>query len=367
MTTGLEEVVVAETRLSGIDGQHGRLLIGGLAVAELADSKTFAEVCALLWGRKDVPRLDAELRDGRQRAFERLADWAGALALPDAMDAIRGCVAQLPSDTSAAGLTAAIAVATAAWSRRARGLSPLAPDLSASHAADYLRMIRGEPAGDAEARALETYWATVVDHGLNASTFAARVVASTQSDRVSAIVAAIGALKGRLHGGAPGPVLDMFDAIEREGDAEAWLRRHLAAGHRIMGMGHRVYRVRDPRAAVLEAALERLRQDGAPTGRLALARQVEQVAERLLAQHKPGRRLRANVEFYTATLLEALGLPRELFTPTFAASRVVGWCAHVAEQQRSGRLLRPRARYVGPAAGLVSPYSPSQQRSPVDP
>jgi citrate synthase len=186
---------------------------------------------------------------------------------------------------------------------------------------------------------------------MNASTFTARVVASTGSDLVSSIVAAIGALKGPLHGGAPGPVLDMLDAIGEPPRAEAWLEGELAAGRRLMGMGHRIYRVRDPRAAVLERALERLETSGVRTSRLSLARAVERAAEGVLAKRHPDRALKANVEFYTAVLLDAVGLPRTLFSPTFAVGRAAGWCAHVAEQRAHGRLIRPASRYVGRMPG----------------
>jgi citrate synthase len=177
------------------------------------------------------------------------------------------------------------------------------------------------------------------------------VVASTGSDLVSAIVAGIGALKGPLHGGAPGPVLDMLDAVGDQGHARAWLEAEIAAGRRIMGMGHRIYRVRDPRAAALEHATSVLEASGVAADRLTIARAVEREAERLLAERHPERRLRAHVEFYTAVLLDAAGIPRTLFSPMFAASRVVGWCAHVDEQRRVGRLIRPASVYVGPAAG----------------
>ena len=206
-------------------------------------------------------------------------------------------------------------------------------------------MLSGRDPEPARVHALDAYLCTVSDHGMNASTFAARVVASTGSDLVSAIVAAIGALKGPLHGGAPGPVLDMLDAIGEPARAEAWLRAELEAGRRIMGMGHRVYRVRDPRAAALEAAYARLRGD---EHRRALAHAVEACATELLRARHPDRPLPANVEFWTALLLEAIDIPRELFTAVFAASRVAGWCAHVQEQRREGRHLRPRSRYVGP-------------------
>ena len=189
----------------------------------------------------------------------------------------------------------------------------------------------------------------VADHGMNASTFTARIVASTDSDPVSAVVAALGAFKGPFHGGAPGPVLDMLDAVGSAMRAEAWIAAELDAGRRIMGMGHRVYRVRDPRARVFEAALERLRQSAAlEHDRLPLARALEKAAEAALARRYPERHLAANVEFYTAVLLDAIGLPRELFSATFATSRVAGWLAHFDEQRATGRLIRPRSRYVGP-------------------
>jgi citrate synthase len=200
----------------------------------------------------------------------------------------------------------------------------------------------------ARARALDAYLVTVAEHGMNASTFTARVVASTGSDLVSAVVAALGALKGPLHGGAPGPVLDMLDAIGRPERAEAWLEAELAAGRRIMGLGHRVYRVRDPRAAVLEEAAARLEAAGVGSRYLRLARAVERAAVGVLARRHPGRRLETNVEFYTAVLLDAVGLPRALFTPVFAAGRVAGWLAHAAEQLAEARLIRPEQRYVGP-------------------
>jgi citrate synthase len=209
-------------------------------------------------------------------------------------------------------------------------------------------MALGTDPSPGRARALDAYLVTVSDHGMNASTFAARVVASTASDMVSAVVAAVGALKGPLHGGAPGPVLDMLDAIGTSERAGAWIEGELAAGRRIMGMGHRVYRVRDPRAAVFERQIERLAQSEA-SERLALARAVERAAEDALRARHPERPLRANVEFFTAVLLEALGLPRVAFSPTFAVGRVAGWCAHFLEQRENGRLIRPASRYVGPA------------------
>ncbi|MDQ3230356.1 MAG: citrate synthase, partial [Pseudobdellovibrionaceae bacterium] len=245
-------------------------------------------------------------------------------------------------------LCAATAVACAIWSCRHQGRQALPPDPSATQGEDFLRMVLGHQPDAASVRALETYWITVMDHGMNASTFTARVVASTGSDLVSAVVAGIGALKGPLHGGAPGPVLDMLAAVGHPDHARAWLEAELQAGRRIMGMGHRIYRVRDPRAAVLETAIDRLEKSGVRSPRLTLARAVEQAAAELLQQRYPDRPLKANVEFYTAVLLDAIGLSSPLFSACFAIGRVAGWCAHVDEQRKFGRLVRPQSSYVGP-------------------
>lgn len=353
---GLDGVVVADTRLSEVDRERGRLIIAGHDVESLVGRVSFEEVVALL-ERGSLPdelereRVRASLAEARLLAFEKLPSLGDALARPDGMDALRASLAHLGEAEgfgAARRLVGAMAVFAAAWARARLGLAPIAPDASLAHAADYLRMIRGEPAGEARAAALDAYLATVSDHGMNASTFAARVVISTGSDAVSAVVAALGALKGPLHGGAPGPVLDMLDAIGRPEDAEAWIEGELLAGRRIMGMGHRIYRVRDPRAAVLERATSRLELAGVRTGRLELARAVERAAEGILRRRHPDRPLRANVEFYTAVLLDAVGLDRSAFTPTFAVGRVAGWCAHLDEQRRTGRLIRPASRYIGP-------------------
>lgn len=353
---GLAELVVADTALSHVDGEGGRLVLAGHELEALAGRRRFAEVCALLWqGRlpDDARAMQRALGEGRVWAWERLE--RSALSAQDGMDALRAGLAHFAEEgqsavETGARLAGAVAVVSTAWARVRKGLEPIAPDASRDHAADLLRMMRGEAPDPGRADALDSYLVTVVEHGMNASTFAARVVASTGSDAVSAIVAAIGALKGPLHGGAPGPVLDMLDAVGTAENAERWIRAELAAGRRIMGMGHRVYRVRDPRAAVLEAAIERLENAGATGERLALARTVEKTAERILAERHPSRPLRANVEFYTAVLLEAIGLDRAQFSPTFACGRVAGWWAHVLEQRATGRLIRPKSRYVGPAA-----------------
>jgi citrate synthase len=356
--SGLDGIVVAETALSDVDGEHGRLTIRGYPVEELVERATFEDVCGLMWdgtwpSTDRRSEIATALSEARASAFAMLPDLGTALESPDSMEALRTAVGHLRAGDPAVDrlrLTGAIAVFATAWARGQRSLRPVPPRLTHSHAADILQMLSADAPEPGRVAGLNAYLCCVVDHGMNASTFTARVVASTGSDLVSAIVAAIGALKGPLHGGAPGPVLDMLDAIGQPDRARGWLEQEVAAGRRIMGMGHRIYRVRDPRAAALEHATSALERTGIAADRLAIARAVEHVAEQLLAERHPERALRANVEFYTAVLLDAVGIPRTLFSPMFAASRVVGWCAHVAEQRAVGRLIRPGSTYVGPAA-----------------
>ncbi|MBX2800345.1 MAG: citrate synthase [Myxococcales bacterium] len=352
---GLEGVVAAETEMSMVDGQTGQLVIRGWPVAKLAAVGQLEAAMALLWDSA-VPTLANGAVHRQRLGAARVAAWPWVqrvlplLPTTDAMAALRSGASLVQSEDPHA-LVASLAALCAAWDRRRRGLDPIAPSAQLPHAHDLVRML-GVPESQLDARgtALGRYLCTIVDHGMNASTFTARVVASTQSDVVSAVVAAIGALKGPLHGGAPGPVLDMLDAIGTPQAASTWIEAELDAGRRIMGMGHRVYKVRDPRAAVLEEALHGLSHAGVASDRLALAKAVEQAAEAALQARKPGRRLRANVEFYTAVLLDAVGVHRSLFTPLFACGRAVGWLAHVDEHRRTGRLIRPKSAYVGPAA-----------------
>lgn len=346
---GLEGVIVAETALSRVDGDAGELLYRGRTIEEVAAGASFEEAAALLWGEPDVAAVCQALGRARVAAFAERARFFPLLDGEDGMAALAAGLAALPPACKAtpADVTGAVGVLFAAWVRVRRGRPPIAPDGGAAHGADLHRAVAGEEHGK-RARAFTRYLVTVMDHGLNASTFTARVIASTGADLAAAVSGALAALSGPLHGGAPGPVLDMLDAVAETGDARAWLAAELAAGRRIMGMGHRVYRVRDPRAAVLEAACAELEAAGPGGARLRLARQLEREAERALAARYPDRQLRANVEFYTALLLEAVGLPRSAFTPAFAAARVVGWCGHVLEQRRDGRIIRPKARYVGP-------------------
>ena len=356
LVAGLEGVVAAETRVSGVDGEAGELVIAGFPVEELAGRASFEETVYLLWH-------DALPDPGQLAAFRE--ELAGRRALPratlellravvaegvPAMDSLRmaaGTVMPGESYAEALALVASLPTIVAAYSRMLGGEEPVAPDPELGHAANYLYMLTGEAPGEEFARALETYLNTVSDHGMNASTFAARVIVSTRSDVVSAVVGAIGALKGPLHGGAPGPALDVVFEIGEAGRAESYLREKLRRGERLMGFGHRIYRVRDPRADVLAAAARRLYGTDGDTQLYELALDVEKTALRLLAEHRPGRNLQTNVEFYTALLLHGLGLPTGLFTPTFAVGRIAGWTAHCFEQQASDRLIRPQSAYVG--------------------
>jgi citrate synthase len=377
---GLAGIAIGYTRLSRVDGELGELVIGGYSVEDLAPRASFEEVLFLLWN--DRLPTGAEHERLRQRLAERrelppitLAVLRAAAAVGcQPMDALRMGVStlglaeddlhqiELQSEPAAANqrralrLVAAMPVVAAAYHRLCEGREPVAPDPELDHAASYLQLISGERPSATRARALTTYLNTTVDHGMNASTFTARVIASTRSDLASAIVGALGALKGPLHGGAPGPALDRVHALEREARetgrslahvSEVWAREAIAKGERIMGFGHRVYRVRDPRADVLGRAVERLFTRPGDNPTYTAARVVEDVVLRVLAELKPGRILQTNVEFYTALLLDGLGLPISLFTPTFAVARVGGWTAHVLEQIDDDVLIRPRVVYAG--------------------
>ena len=359
---GLEDVVAAETRLSGVDGEAGELTIAGFPVEELAGRASFEETVYLLWhdalpDSGQLAEFRAELA-GRRELPPATLDLLRAVGQVPAMDALRmavGTVSPGTDDDEALALVARIPTIVAAYSRMLEGEEPVAPDPEFGHAANYLYMLTGEVPGAEFTRALDTYLSTVSDHGMNASTFAARVIVATRSDFVSAVVGAIGALKGPLHGGAPGPALDVVFEIGDASRAEAYLREKLGRGERLMGFGHRIYRVRDPRADVLAAAAERLYTTDGDRELYELALEVEQVALALLAEHKPGRNLQTNVEFYTALLLHGLGLPTQLFTPTFAAGRVAGWTGHCAEQRALDRLIRPQSVYVGSKDGSWVP------------
>ncbi len=360
LVDGLEDVTVAETRLSDIDGQAGELIISGFPVQELATNAGFEETTfLLLYDRLPTAEELADFRidlTARREIGEEVKAVLRRAAQEDkpAMEALRMGVAAASLGAKTEEIEQASrrvigvfpTIAATYWRYR-QGKDPLPPRPDLGHAANYLYMLTGEEPSAATVQGLETYLNTVIEHGLNASTFTARVVVSTESDIVSAVTAAVGALKGPLHGGAPGPVLDMLLEIHDAGDPEAYIRDVLEDGDRVMGFGHRVYRVRDPRAAVLEAAAERVHSATGDTDFFATATEVEQVAIDLLAEYSPESRLETNVEFYTAVLLDGIGIPRALFSPTFAVSRVVGWTAHAREQLTDNRLIRPTARYLG--------------------
>jgi len=355
VSSGLEGIIAASTRLSHVDGERGELIIAGYPVGELAEHATFEETTWLLW-HGDLPssaQLEAfrsELAAARvlPPATEALLRECAQAQL-DPMDALRAAAGTISLRTdSAAGIVACMPTIVATYRRLRNGQEPITPRRDLGHAASFLYLLNGQMPDPEQVRGLETYFNTVVDHGLNASTFTARVITSTGSDLVSAVVGAIGALKGPLHGGAPGPALDMVFEIGDVSRAEAFLRKKIEAGEKLMGFGHRVYKVRDPRADVLAKAAERMYTRAGDMSLYTLARHVETTAIRLLDEYKPGRRLQTNVEFYTALLLHGLGLKVPLFTPTFAISRVSGWIAHALEQQRANRIIRPQSEYVGP-------------------
>ena len=350
---GLDGVPAAETMLSHVDGERGELIIAGEHVAQIAGISSFEGVTARLWNSASGHSLSeanvrAQLGVARERAFARLSDLLPATHGMSIVDGFRAAVAGLRGENGLeheATIVGAFPVIAGALVQRAKGNEPIAPDANVGHAADTLKMLHGRKAEGREIAALDAYFVTVCDHGMNASTFATRVVASTQADLFAAVTAGYCALTGPLHGGAPEPVLEMLDAIGSRERIKPWVDAALARGERLMGFGHRIYKVRDPRADVLKAAIERLAADGAD---LPFASEVESYIRQALRREKPDRPLETNVEFFTAILLDALRIPRQAFTPIFAAARSAGWTAHAREQQRTGRLIRPSSSYVGP-------------------
>ena len=353
VNSGLDGVVVADTLMSEVDGEAGRLIVRGHAIEELAAKTGFEGVAALLWtdfaqGGGDEAAVRQGLAAARVRAFAEVPKLIAAAKGLTPVEGLRvglGMLADSEPMPHHYLVCGALPVFLAALLRAAEGKSALAPDPTLTTAQDLLRMTRGKRADAAFEKGLDAYLATVADHGFNASTFTARVVASTRAGLISSVLAALCALKGPLHGGAPGPVLDMFDEIGKPENAAAWLDDAFAKGTRLMGFGHRIYKVRDPRADVLKNTVATLPQT---VGRLAFAVEVEKSAIAALRKHKPGQRLDTNVEFYTALLLEALEVPRSAFTALFAVGRVAGWCAHIFEQEKGGRIIRPQSNYVGP-------------------
>ena len=360
--TGLEGVSLGETEIALVDGQNGRLIFRGYDAERLAHESTFEATAYLLWNGR-LPD-DAELADLRRRAVS-------AMVVPSEVhDAIRslGSVAP-PMDVLRTGLSvwgalrgrdeggdaedalwalAATPAIVADYARIRTGAAVLAPDPALGIVENYLLKLSGERPDPAQARALDAYFILAAEHGMNASTFTARVIVSTRSDLASGLVGAVGALKGPLHGGAPSHVSHMIDEIGTPENAEPWLRAQLESGERLMGFGHRVYRTYDPRARALGEVAAGLAGENE---RLALARHVEETALRLLDEYKPGRKLYTNVEYYAAVVLGGVTLPPDLYPATFAAARTAGWTAHILEQIQHNRLIRPTVDYVGPMPG----------------
>jgi citrate synthase len=360
---GLEGVVVAETTVGDVRGQEGFFHYRQHSAVELAEMRSLEDVWHLLF-RGELPdagtsaAFAAEV--GRRRAMPPgLSTLLPALAprgVP--LDVLRTAVSVLGAELGwrpthdiaadeladqALDLCAVVPTILAAAHRLRQGLEPVEPRADLPFAANYLWMLTGTEPVALHSRAIEQYMILTIDHGFNASTFTARVVTSTGADLGAAIVAAIGALSGPLHGGAPSRALDMLDAIGTPARAEPYIRRAVEDGERIMGFGHRVYKTDDPRSLLLRSVTERL---GGPL--VEFSRSVERTTVDVLAELKPGRQLYTNVEFYAGVVMHTCGIPREMFTPTFAAGRTIGWSTHVMEQASHNRLIRPAARYVGP-------------------
>lgn len=373
--TGLRGVTVADTRISLVDGENGRLLYRGYQIRELAERSSYEEIVHLLL-MGTLPTIDeldvveSQLASARRLPDEVVAYLGTRTRAAQTMDVLQGAVAVLADhdpDLDQRGrpaivraslrLIARTASVIAAWHRRREGLPPVvAPsDPATSHAAAFLEMLWGRPATADEERLMDALLILHAEHTFNASTFAARGVASTRAHLYASVAAAVGALSGKLHGGANARVMQMLLEIGTVENVEPWIRARIAAGQRVMGLGHAVYRTDDPRAGILREIAERTLA-GRPEERwLDLAREVEQVGRRLLKEQK-GLDLYPNVDFYSGPILYALGLPAEMFPAFFAVSRVAGWCAHVieeqfAEAQPKATIYRPESYYVGRYCG----------------
>jgi citrate synthase len=349
---GLEGVIAGETSLAFVDGERGRLLYRGYRIGDLVERGTYPAVANLLWTGEWQPDHHLATSSLPEAVVTTLR------ALPKTakpMDALRTAVsvwgaAQTldwpPTPEQARAITAFSPSALAAFARLRKGDEPIEPDPSLDLVPGFLYQLNGEKPDAGTARALDAYFICGAEHGFNASTFAARVITSTRSDIASAVVGAIGTLKGPLHGGAPSEVVEQIHNVGSPERAEEWVRETLARGERLMGFGHRVYRAYDPRAAALRKVAESMER---PPEWLELATQVEDVALRVLKEKHPDRPLQTNVEFYAAPVLQGVGLTPDLFPATFALARHAGWTAHILEQAAGNRLIRPDARYIGPA------------------
>jgi citrate synthase len=370
---GLAGVVVTDTALGDVRGLEGFYHYRQYSAVDLAHTRSFEDVWHLMVHGElpDEAQLSAfaaqtaELRrlpDDVRAALPAVAAASGpsgplaglrtALSLLGASKGFRPVydidAGQRRADTVAAA--AAVPTLLTALYRLGQGLEPVEPREDLPHAANYLYMLTGSEPDKERARAIEQYLISTIDHGFNASTFTARVIASTGADVAAALVGAVGALSGPLHGGAPSRALDTLDAIGSRDRIDPWIREHVIAGERIMGFGHPVYRTEDPRSRMLRGIAEGF---GGPLVDFAI--EVEQRVEAILAELKPGRELHTNVEFYAGVVMELCGLPREMFTPTFAAARVVGWSANILEQAQDPKIIRPAARYVGPQPPVAVP------------
>ncbi len=362
---GLEGVVVADTEIGDVRGLEGFYHYRQYSAVELANSRTFEDVWQLLFEGALPDRPSANAFRERVASLRMLPEGLASSiasfgALGEPLEMLRSAVSLLGAELGwapildlssdalldqAEQLCALVPVILATAYRLRSGEKPVSPRSNLGFAENYLWMLSGADTAPATVRAVEQYLMLVIDHGFNASTFVARTIASTGADLASCIVGAIGALSGPLHGGAPSRALEMLDEIGAPERTDDYVHRIVEAGDRVMGFGHRVYKTDDPRSKFLLGVAEAI---DAPL--LAFAREVEGAVERTLAELKPGRELHANVEFYAGVVMDACGIPREMFTPTFACGRTVGWCAHVIEQARHNRPIRPSARYVGPPA-----------------
>ncbi len=361
--SGLEDVVFADSSISEVEGERGWLVYRGFDISELMDGPSYESVVHLLVHGDPPPSEPPELarylvghRDPPEfvaRAIDELPT-----SIPP-MDALRtlvsllgdGTVGYPPTLEQGLDLVARAPTILARRTRRIDGAAPVPPRPELGHVANFLWMLSGRDPAPERVRALERYFILLADHGMNASTFALRVVLSTNSDLLSGATAALAALKGPAHGGAPAKVVEMLDAIGSPAEAERWIEAALRRRERLYGFGHRAYKVEDPRSVWLK----RIAQEIADPSRFELAEAVEQAGLTALRKAKPGQRLFTNVEFYAAVVLEAVALPRSLFTPTFALARTAGWTAHALEQASSNRLIRPDVRYRGPPRGRAWP------------
>lgn len=349
---GLEGVVAAETALGLVDGANGRLLYRGYPIGQIVEHGSYPSVAELLWTGDWDPAARLATAPVPPAVMATLRE------LPTTtkpMDALRTAVSVWgatqtlewpPTVEQARALTSFSPSALAAFARLRRGLEPIEPDPSLDLVTGFLTQLNGERPDAGTTRALDAYFMVGAEHGLNASTFTARVIISTRSDIASAVGGAIGAMKGPLHGGAPSEVVEQLHQVGTPERAEAWVRDALDRGERLMGFGHRVYRAYDPRAAALRRVVEAMEHK--PEW-LDLAIKVEDVALRVLAERHPERPLKTNVEYYAAAVLQGVGLTPDLFPATFALARHAGWTAHILEQVVANKLIRPDARYTGPS------------------